>query len=175
MLFPFCKCLTAVFLLQVNNAAVSHEKPSNIKKLMKPHKNILRLVIERPSRGGQERATHTGQAPPPPAAEWPADFKVPPFSASPPVHPKLGHRTRSHSHSGDSSAPSHPKKSYHSDDDHTQQSQDSTYSELKEGVASGGARKGLLRYNKRSSDSYSSSRDSFSQGTAVRVVRVGRV
>lgn len=34
--------------LQVNNTAISHEKPSSIKKLMKPHKNILRLVIERP-------------------------------------------------------------------------------------------------------------------------------
>ena len=32
----------------MNNTPIGHEKPSNIKKLMKPHKNILRLVIERP-------------------------------------------------------------------------------------------------------------------------------
>ena len=32
----------------MNNTAIGHEKPSSIKKLMKPHKNILRLVIERP-------------------------------------------------------------------------------------------------------------------------------
>jgi len=37
------------------------EKPSVVKKLMKPHKNILKLTIERPSK--QER-TYMGQPPP---------------------------------------------------------------------------------------------------------------
>ena len=38
------------------------EKPSVVKKLMKPHKNILKLTIERPSK--QEERTYMGQPPP---------------------------------------------------------------------------------------------------------------
>lgn len=48
------------FNLQVNGTAITREKPSVVKKLMKPHKNILRLTIERPSK--QER-TYMGQTP----------------------------------------------------------------------------------------------------------------
>lgn len=45
----------------MNDTTISKEKPSVVKKLMKPHKNILRLMIERPSK--QER-TYMGQPPP---------------------------------------------------------------------------------------------------------------
>lgn len=36
--------------LKVNSKNITHEKPSTVKKMMKPHKNILRLTIERSSR-----------------------------------------------------------------------------------------------------------------------------
>ncbi len=40
----------SVCLFQVNNTNVTLMKPSAVKKLMKPHKNILRLTIERASK-----------------------------------------------------------------------------------------------------------------------------
>ena len=53
---------------QINNTMIGHEKPSNIKKLMKPHKSILRLVIERP-----QKRSYTGQLETPPS-QWPHDL-----------------------------------------------------------------------------------------------------
>lgn len=47
-------------IVKVNNTAITREKPSVVKKLMKPHKNILRLTIERPSKKDR---TYMGQLP----------------------------------------------------------------------------------------------------------------
>jgi hypothetical protein len=48
-------------ILQINSHSVSHEKPSAVKKLLKPHKNILQLVVERNGRNHMDTNNDTGQ------------------------------------------------------------------------------------------------------------------
>ena len=41
---------------------MSHEKPSAVKKLLKPQRNVLQLVVERNSRNSSSTNHHTGQS-----------------------------------------------------------------------------------------------------------------
>ena len=72
---------------QINNTPIGHEKPSSIKKLMKPHKNILRLIVERPQLHDR---SYTGQHLPSPSGTDPSEIlqsgggaKTPPDSPPP--------------------------------------------------------------------------------------------
>ena len=98
--------LSPSLLPQVNDAPINHDKPSTIKKMMKPHKNVLKLIIERPQKGS---VTPTGQSLPCSIRESPKPFEPPPLAY------KRGSKTSSHSSRGSSQ--------YNSDDDPSQLSQ----------------------------------------------------
>ena len=49
--------------MQINCNSVSHEKPSAVKKLLKPHKNVLQLLVERNGKNMAGSTNHhTGQS-----------------------------------------------------------------------------------------------------------------
>ena len=49
--------MSVASIVQINSHPVSHEKPSAVKKLLKPHKNILQLVVERNGRNNTNNDT----------------------------------------------------------------------------------------------------------------------
>ena len=53
--------MSVASIVQINSHSVSHEKPSAVKKLLKPHKNILQLVVERNGRNHMDTNNDTGQ------------------------------------------------------------------------------------------------------------------
>ncbi|XP_064405216.1 disks large homolog 5-like isoform X2 [Halichondria panicea] len=126
-------------IIKVNNQAIQHEKPSNIKKLMKPHKNILRLEIERPH--NQNDRSYLGQALPAKngAESWTDSKRLSWASTS--TTPVLK-----------------PKRAI-SCEDNTQQSSVSHDSELPLSEATTQRRASLTNYKPQSRESYSS-RDS---------------
>jgi hypothetical protein len=56
-------------IMQVNSAHISKEKPNSVKKLMKPHKGILRLVVEREIEDDYSKSFISGSLPPQPISE----------------------------------------------------------------------------------------------------------
>ena len=101
---------------QVNNAPINHEKPSTVKKMMKPHKSILKLAIERP----QKDCQYTGQSLPLTASEWTPT----PQKRAPESPPPAYNRTMSWEETSTPSwAKPGPRSAYLSDDDPTQPSQ----------------------------------------------------
>lgn len=53
--------ISIVKLLQINRHLVSREKPSAVKKLLKPQKNVLQLVVERNGKNASSTNHQTGQ------------------------------------------------------------------------------------------------------------------
>lgn len=59
--FIICCAYVVASDVQVNSRSVSREKPSAVKKLLKPHKNVLQLTVERNSKSRAETNDDTGQ------------------------------------------------------------------------------------------------------------------